>query len=209
MNRKSSYLDYLPGIYRETDFIGRFLKIFEKILTGIDDGVVFGHQGIEQLLDNIGDYFDAESAPSEFLEWLAGWVALEMPGDWPEEVKRNLIPEIVQLYKKRGTLEGLEAFLKIYAGPGVIIDEWLHPFQIGVTSTIDQSTALDGGPPDYFKVTVVLPEPNVDLKIKKEKEVRAIIDREKPAHTYYDLEVIIPTMQIEVHSTINVDTLLG
>ena len=115
----------------------------------------------------------------------------------------------MQLYKKRGTLEGLEAFLKIYAGPGVTIDEYLNPFQIGDSSTVGKSTALDGGPPDYFKVTVILPESNVDLKIKKEKVVRAIIDREKPAHTYYDLEVIIPTMQIETHSTIEVDTLLG
>ncbi|NIM16385.1 MAG: phage tail protein I [Candidatus Aminicenantes bacterium] len=209
MNRKSSYLDYLPEIYRETEFTGRFLKIFEKILTGIDDGIVLERPGIEQLLDNISDYFDAASTPFEFLEWLASWVALELPEDWPEEVKRNLIPEIVQLYKKRGTLEGLEAFLKIYAGPGVTINEWLRPFQIGDSSTIGESTALDGGPPDYFKVTVILPEPDVDLKIKKEKAVRAIIDREKPAHTYYDLEVIIPTLQIEVHSTIDVDTLLG
>lgn len=201
-------MNYLPEIYRETEFTGRFLKIFEKILTGIDDGVVLERPGIEQLLDNISDYFDADSTPFEFLEWLASWVALELPEDWPEEVKRNLIPEIVQLYKKRGTLEGLEAFLKIYAGPGVTIDEYLNPFKIGYSS-IGKSTALDGGPPDYFKVTVILPEADVDLKVKKEKAVRAIIDREKPAHTYYDLEVIIPILQIEVHSTIDVDTLLG
>lgn len=208
-NKKCTYLEYLPEIYQESEFLGRFLKIFEKILSGIDDGVPPDHPGIEQVLDRISDLFDAEKTPLEFLDWLASWAALELPGDWPEKRKRSLISEIVQLYKKRGTKEGLENFLKIYAGEGVYIDEWLSPLQVGVSSTIGRDTVLGGGPPDFFAVQVILPEPDLELKGKKEAEVRAIIDREKPAHTYYQLEVIVPTMQIGVHSTIQLDTLLG
>jgi hypothetical protein len=36
-----------------------------------------------------------------------------------------------------------------------------------------------------------------------------VIDSEKPAHTYYDLLITIPTLRIAGHSTIGVDTLLG
>ncbi len=43
----------------------------------------------------------------------------------------------------------------------------------------------------------------------KQRVARAIIDQEKPAHTYYDLEVEVPTMQIGVYSTVGVNTLLG
>jgi hypothetical protein len=32
---------------------------------------------------------------------------------------------------------------------------------------------------------------------------------EKPAHTYYTLEVVVPAFQIGVQSTVGVDTLLG
>ena len=39
--------------------------------------------------------------------------------------------------------------------------------------------------------------------------VTAIIDMEKPAHARYELEVVTPVLQIGVHSTIGVDTLLG
>jgi phage tail-like protein len=217
----SSYLQYLPEIYRDSDFTGRFLKIFEKILTGIDnevapDQVIPGEvqayleqPGIEQTLDMMKDYFDPTVVPLEFLDWLAGWVALELPGDWHENTKRELIRRIVPLYSTRGTLQGLEEFLRIYAGPGVTINEWLSPFQIGVSSTLGKDTALGSGPPGFFTVKVVLPEPDLEKKIEKEKVVRAIIDREKPAHTYYQLDVIIPTMQIGVHSTIRLDTLLG
>ncbi|NIM10349.1 MAG: hypothetical protein GTO45_00030 [Candidatus Aminicenantes bacterium] len=215
MNKQSSYLAYLPEIYRETDFTEGFLKIFEKILTGINDDVSpdqndqTDHKGIEQLLDRIGDYFDADSAPYGFLDWLAGWAALELPEDWPEEVKRKLIPQIIQLYKKRGTKQGLEEFLRIYVGAGVSINEWYSPFQVGVTSTVGKDTAIGGGPPGFFIVKVIIPEPDLELKMRTENVLRTIIDREKPAHTYYRLEVVMPYMKVGVHSTIGKDTILG
>ncbi len=208
-NTKSSYLQYLPAIYEETEFLSQFLKIFETILSGIDDEVKVEYSGIEQILDAVSDYFDPTYTPAEFLGWLANWVALELQEDWDEGVKRKLIRQIIPLYSKRGTKEGIKEFLKIYVGPGVSINEWLSPFQIGVSSTIGEDTILGGGPPHFFMVKVIIPEPNLQLKARKEKAVRTIIDLEKPAHTYYELEVIIPTMQIGVHSTIGVDTLLG
>ncbi len=208
-NTKSSYLQYLSAIYEETEFLSQFLKIFEKILSGIDDEVKVEYSGIEQILDAISDYFHPTDTPSEFLNWLAGWVALELQADWDEKTRRELIRRIVPLYRKRGTKEGIEEFLKIYAGPGVSINEWLSPFQIGVTSTIGKDTVLGEGRPHFFTVHVIIPEPIWQLKIRKENAVRAIIDLEKPAHTYYQLETTVPTLQIGKYSTIGKDTLLG
>jgi Phage tail protein (Tail_P2_I) len=57
----SSYLRYLPAIYSGTGsaFVGDYLKIFEKLLTGVDDGTLAGRRGIQELLaaDVIGDLF--------------------------------------------------------------------------------------------------------------------------------------------------------
>jgi hypothetical protein len=39
--------------------------------------------------------------------------------------------------------------------------------------------------------------------------VTSILDLEKPAHTFYALTVVTPTLEIGVHSTIGEDTLLG
>jgi phage tail-like protein len=225
-NRKSTYLAYLPEIYRDSDLTGRFLNVFEKILTGIHDDVPLKHEkdgekhehpGIEHLLDRIGDYFDAADTPREFLEWLAGWAALELAEDWPESFIRDLIPRIVELYKKRGTKEGLREFLEIYFRSeifrdnvkDVFIDEWYSPFQVAVTSVVGGTTGLGGGPPGFFTVKVILTKPDIQLKAKAEKVLRSIIDREKPAHAYYRLEMVMPFMQIGVHSTIELDTLLG
>jgi phage tail-like protein len=210
-NKKCTYLEYLPEIYRESDFINRYLKIFERILSGIDDDddAPLDYLGIEQLLDQISDYFDPDSTPEEFLGWLAGWVALELPENWREDVKRKLIQRIVQLYKKRGTKQGLEEFLEIYYGPGVSIDEWYLPFQLGVSSFVGKENALDGGPPGFFSVKVIIPEPDLQLKAGTEKAIRAIIDREKPAHTYYRLKVVMPTMKVGVLCTVGKDTIVG
>lgn len=208
-NNKSTYVEYLPEVYRDSEFTGKFLKVFEKLLTGIDDGVLDGQKGIEQLLDGAAGYFDAEAAPVDFLDWLAGRVALELPEEWSQEVKRALIPQIVQLYKKRGTREGLEKFLAIYAGNEVVVDEWYHPFQVGVTSTVGKDNAIGGGPPGFFKVKAVIPAADIQLKARTEKALRAIIDREKPAHTHYRLEIEMPIMQLAVHSTIGKDTVVG
>jgi len=57
----SSYLRYLPAIFSGPDstFASHYLKIFEKILTGIDDDTLAGQRGIQELLASnvIGNLF--------------------------------------------------------------------------------------------------------------------------------------------------------
>jgi phage tail-like protein len=217
IEQPSSYLRYLPGIYQQDAergaFIGRYLKIFEKILAGIDDGVLAGGasiEGIEQIIERIYGFFDPSAAPSGFLSWLAGWMALTLRDDWEEIKKRRLLGRIMPLYRIRGTKKALEEYVQIYVVEGgVEITEVVAPLQIGVTSTIGQDTYIGGGPPHFFVITVTLPEPDIDLKARREAAVRAIIDLEKPAHTYYELITIVPTLQIGKFSTIGKDTLLG
>ncbi len=244
MNNKekgSNYLEYLPAIYQmegvdaTANFLGRFLKAFEKVLAGIPDENTEPKKGIDEILDKIHDYFDPHKTPAKFLQWLAGWMALTLKEgeEWygEEDAKeksnivsqvvplneerntpnRNLISRIVQLYYKRGTLEGLLEYLKIYVGEEIeiTINEFLEPFQIGVTSTVGVNTVVGEGRPYYFQVHMVLPVPDFDLLIKKRHALIEIINREKPAHTYYGLTIEVPTMQIGVYSTVGSDTLLG
>jgi phage tail-like protein len=216
LHKPSTYLEYLPGIYQQDAekraFIGRYLKIFEKFLSGIDDDSVskVSIEGLEQIVARLHEFFDPETAPKEFLDWLAGWMALVLRDDWEEVKKRRLISRILSLYRVRGTKRGLEEYIRIYLpAVDVKIIEVVAPFQIGRASTIGRDTYLGGGPPHFFMVTIILPEPNLELKTLREKEVRAIIDLERPAHTYYDLRTIVPTLQIGKYSRVGTDTLLG
>ncbi|MCA1785073.1 MAG: phage tail protein, partial [Desulfobacteraceae bacterium] len=116
-----SYLDrYLPELYRETDvrqraqitgqaggsdFLQRFLCLFEGMLTDMENRVAASH-----MLTN------PACAPAQALDWLGQWVALSDNNDLPEERKRLLIREATALYRKRGTIKGLARTLELVTG---------------------------------------------------------------------------------------------
>lgn len=133
------------------------------------------------------------------------------PADPTMHRNRYLLSKIMQLYLKRGTLEGLLEYLRIYVGKNVEIEinEFAEPFRVGVTSTVGKDTVVGEGRPYYFHVYMKLSVPNREILVKKTKALKEIIDQEKPAHTYYGLTITVPTMQIAVHSTVGADTLLG
>ncbi|MBN2487711.1 MAG: hypothetical protein JXA98_01635 [Methanosarcinaceae archaeon] len=57
---ESTYMNYLPSVFyggEKEPFIGRYLKIFEKIMSGIGDGEIDGKKGILEMLDIISDVF--------------------------------------------------------------------------------------------------------------------------------------------------------
>ncbi|SRR6266536_2434671 len=228
----SGYLSYLPAVYQQDaqagapNFLSRFLLAFEQLLTGLGDAT---EPGIEETLDGIVDpvsgvlrlagvhrYFDPgpdlpdhERAPAEFLEWLAGWVGLTLRADLDELRQRDFIARAMSLYRLRGTKHGLEEYVRIYTRLGVTIDELNTPLQIGVHSSVGVDTMLDGGPPHFFRVLIRLPSPDPAEISRHRQVVTDIIDMEKPAHAHYALDVQTPTLQLGVHSTVGIDTLLG
>jgi phage tail-like protein len=227
----SRYLDYLPAIYSEDgdpgkgSFLGRFLLAFEHVLTGREDPA---DPGLEEVLDGIDGgrelrgaerHFDPtpppdaagdlelQQAPAEFLDWLAQWVALSLRADMPQARQRALIANAVSLYKRRGTKQGLEDVIALATGTGVTIEEQADAFQIGVHSRIGVDTLLGGGPPHFFRVVATFPT-RADADAS-EAILREILDAEKPAHTYYRLDLETPVLQIGVTSTVGVDTVLA
>jgi phage tail-like protein len=232
MSPASRYLDYLPAVYREdpppgadATWLGHFLRGFEAILTGVGDPSAPGleemldgvrdangevvQRGIERLFEAGPDRLDGDRAPDEFLQWLSGWVALSLRADVESDRQRLLIANAVRLYHLRGTKTGLEELVGIYTTLGATIEETSPRLQIGVHSTIGVDTALDGGAPHYFRLTIRLSTTLPAEIAAKRRIVTAIIDAEKPAHTYYTLNVETPILQVGVTSRVGVDTLLG
>jgi phage tail-like protein len=226
----SRYLDYLPAVFQqdarpgEPNWLGRFLRGFEAILTGVGDPAA---PGLEELLDGVPDIgagslrgiertFEPgaglppeDRAPDGFLAWLSQWVALSLRADVDEERQRVLIANAVRLYRLRGTKRGLEELVSLYTTLGATIDEASPRMQIGVHSTVGVDTWVDGGPPHYFRVTIRLTTTQPEEIAARRRVLTSIIDAEKPAHTYYTLDVQTPILQIGVTSRVGVDTLLG
>lgn len=127
MSDKSRFMEYLPAMFREHPFLGKFLIPFERKLD---------EMGL--ILDQIARFFDPYLTDKEFLPWLSSWVALVMDPEWQEPKQRELIAKALDLYRRRGTVGGLKQYLKIYTGMEPEIREWHWPggMQIGVASQI-------------------------------------------------------------------------
>jgi phage tail-like protein len=160
---QSSYLKYLPAFLGGNEFLGRFLLIFEHILTPVD-----------RQIDQLYEYFDPRLAPPDFLPWLASWLGLVLDERWPEGQRRELIRAAVELYEWRGTRRGLSEFLRLYTG---FTPEIIEP-GVGKGAKADQA--------HRFVVRIKSSEPDkLDRAL-----LMSIIDLEKPAHAGYKLEVI-------------------
>jgi phage tail-like protein len=120
-------LSYLPGIY-QTDFMSRFLALFESILIPI-----------EWIVDNFDLYLDPGTAPLDFLPWLASWYMILFDPTWSEAQRRTLLEEAHLIYARRGTRWALSRVLEIYLGQKPEIREFTNekePFTFSVNLPI-------------------------------------------------------------------------
>lgn len=171
----SRLLNYLPSVFREDKFMGRFLLIFESILNPI-----------ENIVDNMALYFDPRITPEPVLFWLASWLDIALDPKWPLERRRELVGKAAELYRWRGTRRGLSEYLRIYTGkkpeiieyiPGMILNE---KTQLGVNTVLGSS-----GTGHHFTVIARIDENDkIDQKV-----VKQIIESQKPAHTDYTLQI--------------------
>ncbi|MFG3721432.1 phage tail protein [Streptomyces massasporeus] len=159
---ESSYLRHLPPVLwkdppQDPGFsLGAALCVFEKILTGIDDGVPIvpvrpaatgderrGDPSVEDRIARLDRLFDPWTTPPEFLPWLASWVSLRFPELqgrqlWDEYQRRKATAEIHRVHRRRGMRTGLATFLDLYSvgrvRPRVAVDDGSSLFLVPVTS---------------------------------------------------------------------------
>ncbi len=164
---RSTYLDFLPGIYQEnalSDFLGRFLLIFEHILSPID-----------RTIENIPYYFDPNVAPPDVVTWLGSWLGLVLDARWPEDRRRDVVKAAPELFRWRGTRRGLAHFLRLYTG---VEPEILEPSLREIAN--DRMRA--------FRFTVRVRAPRGSALSRQ--LVQSIIEAEKPAFAAANLEWI-------------------
>jgi len=227
----SEYLHHLPEIYHDSSpttgrsFLGEYLKVFEALLSGRDDAE--GADGpvvsLEDRVDRYLEYLDPRLVPldqggppevlsSEFLNYLASWVGLSLDQNWDMGKKRVWLSRIVPLYKQRGTLAGIQAYLAMFVGNMARVEELPGGMVVAETSTIAEDTFIAGAPAYYFRVRIEYALDSAPFEIEVWNNLnggtRAIVDLEKPAHTYYTLDARTDGFVVGVKATVATDTLL-
>ena len=142
--QNSSYLEYLPALYRDDELMGQFLLIFESIL-----------KPIENTIDNSALYFDTMITPEPLLPWLASWLDLTLDQNWPVEKRRELVKSAAELYRWRGTRRGLAEYLRIYTGSVPQISEYIPGMTLNEETRLGVNTRIgSSGGGNHFTVTL-------------------------------------------------------
>jgi hypothetical protein len=138
----SSYTKYLPPFLAspESDpaqFLSAFLCIFEKILTGLPDGIALQSLrngqyrtdlSYEEIINRLPDLFNPWRVPIRFLPFLAFCMGLTLDPTWDEYRQRRMIEGASALFQQRWLKSGLYAYLAIASAsapvqPRVCIDD--------------------------------------------------------------------------------------
>lgn len=210
---RNSYLASLPRVYgRRGDqppgsvFLERWLALFESQLTSY-----------EQRYEDVSRHLNVDAAPAEWLRWMASWFATVFDPSWPIERRRLLLRELASLYRRRGTPRGLSRFLEIYTGRRpALIESWTlrpgPPTALGDGVVLGDTSVgeAEGDPKDFahrFTAYVYL-DSSADREIM-EPVARKILETERPAHTAYELRIVLPDARVGTQSRVGVDFVVG
>lgn len=157
---------------------------------------------------------ETPATPADFLPWLAAWVALDLGDGWSEATRRYLIGRVVPLYRRRGTCAGLAKTLETYAS-GLLLEpapalqrprsgalvratvrDFARPLELGAISTLGVDAMVGSGPANYFVAQVDLRHPNPQRYATLWRTINAVIDAHRPAQSYYDAYLTVPTFTL-------------
>lgn len=197
----------LPALYAAEDGQGELahlLGAFEAML--FDGSVDRAHQGadgalpgIERSLFGIADIFlPAEPAQPVFtskvnerlVRWLATLVGFQPQRLFDPTRLRRIISGLVSKYGQRGTAGYLSDLLQTCFESqlaAVHIDDRPPGGFVLNRAVVGRSTWLRA-PPSFHFIVRLSPAPGTVPSARLERDIRAVIDFAKPAHTHYDLE---------------------
>ncbi|NES83104.1 MAG: phage tail protein, partial [Moorea sp. SIO2B7] len=184
---RSLYLNFVPEIYREVDFIGRLLKIFEQAF-----------EPSVQALDFLWAYLNPLTAPEALLPFLAHWVGWDFSHSLTIERQRYLIHKAMEIYSWRGTRRGLRFYLHLYTNlpldedlpepeKHISIQEFLGRGFITGHTELSQDSFIGGGKPYHFNVRLRFDHRLTTIEREHYEQLgRKIIEQEKPAFCTYN-----------------------
>ncbi len=164
--------DHLPALYQQDGFALRLMSAFDQVLAPI-----------LSVLDNFDAYLDPALTAEDFLDWLAGWMGIELDQSWSLERRRTMVLQAADLYRRRGTVTGLREHIEIVTGAAVeVIDNG------GVAWSRAPGAALPGTPGAALAVRVA----GGDRSHVDRDRLERLVTGAKPAHLPHRIEVTAP-----------------
>ena len=134
--------------------------------------------------DRYPDVFDLERAPEDFLDLILRDLGDPFPFDLDGLGKRRLASVLVEMYRQKGTAAGIENAIRFFLGIDITA---ITPFT-GTTLILGESELgvdWELGPSDRFARYAFNVEVDEPLADTERRQIRAIVDYLKPAHTHF------------------------
>ncbi len=219
LHPRVSYLDMLPRVYRRDPesarFLEHFLALFEGLFTRVEDRY-----------EEFSRQLNPDGAPLEVINWLACLVDLSFDPSWPLEKRRQLVAAAMELYRLRGTPEGIRRFVEIYTGsrPEIVELYLQRPGRapalgragsvVGCSLPLIQTSAAQ--PPEetlfgnfaHRFCVLVYADDRCDAQTLQ-AVVNRIVAVNRPAHTQHFVRLVFPEVQLGLRSQVGMDFVLG
>jgi len=134
--------------------------------------------------DRYPDVFDLERAPEDFLDLILRDLGDPFPFDLDGLGKRRLASVLIEMYRQKGTAAGIENAIRFFLG----IDITAITAFTGTTLILGESELgvdWELGPSDRFARYAFNVEVDEPLADTERRQIRAIVDYLKPAHTHF------------------------
>lgn len=156
---------YLPECYKEYH---AEMDITPDVGYKLNQSIASGFTDLEGLANQIIDLFDANVIHESLLVYLSNFFNLKLKSDDPTLWRRQ-IKQAVPLFKKKGTLKGLE---EAFAQAGMSLEKYTRLWQVVSPYTWQQSFRVASSPTFKLYKQPVLPidENNFGVWIRREDE---------------------------------------
>ncbi|MEO9326033.1 phage tail protein [Nocardioides sp. C4-1] len=163
-------LHRLPGVLQDDDFTQRFVAAFDD-----------GYAPILVTLDSLACYVDPQLAPADFVDYLAGWVGVDLDDTWTLPQRRAIVAGAAAVHRRRGTRRGVEEALGLGLGARVTVRD-----SGGCTWSASPGGPLPGSAPARMEVTIDVDDPDA----LDPRRVETLIESTKPAHVAHIVTVV-------------------
>ncbi|MFI7124737.1 phage tail protein [Nonomuraea sp. NPDC050153] len=226
---RATSLDRLPEVWQDdrtaAGFTARFLSLFDGRIEDLD-----------RVIERYPALLDAAHVPDAILPWLAGLLGLGDDPGWSDTTRRTLIRAAPELYRLRGTPQGLRRAVELVFGVVPVIEELGAARAWGALSTravlgsvrlfgpsrvrlrLNRSTLgrtpirslgdprLDVYGSDAYRFRVLIP-PAPDRAVDV-RRLEALVRAQAPAHTVATVRIGGSGLVVGRRSVVGVDTLL-
>lgn len=161
-----NFMKTFPEVYQDYgSFFHRYLSVFSSI-----------YNDFQTDIDHIADKLDIDTAPAEMLPIFAGWLGVDVSGNFLGEVKlRSFVKEIYQLNRYKGTKQVLERLAQIVLEEKVLVVEKNMVEERTATKKQVNTITLYGKTP--YDVTIL---------------VRNYVEEQKKSQLFFLLQQFVP-----------------